>query len=178
MGSNGRGRVSRLNRFWNVQTTAQLHSSHMIAKQCSKFSKPGFNSIWTMKFQRSKLDLEMEEEPEIKLPISIGSSRKQEFQKNIYYCFINFVWITTNCEKFFKRWEYGPPYLPHEKSVCQEATLRTGHGTIDWCQIRKGVRQGYTLSPCSFNLHAEYIMQSAGLDEAQAGIKIARKNNQ
>ena len=104
--------------------------------------------------------------------------KAREFQKNIYFCFINFVWITANCEKFFKRWEYGPPYLPHEKSVCQEATLRTGHGTIDWCQIRKGVHQGYTLLPCSFNLRAEYIMQSAGLDEAQAGIKIARKNNQ
>ena len=59
MGSNGQGRVSRLNRFWNVQTTSQLHSSHMIAKQCSKFSKPGFNSTWTVKFQRFKLDLEI-----------------------------------------------------------------------------------------------------------------------
>ena len=58
----------------------------------------------------------------------------------------------------------------------QEATVRIGHGTTDWFQIRKGVHQGYILSPCSFNLHAEYIMRNAGLEEAQAGIKIARRN--
>ena len=60
--------------------------------------------------------------------------------------------------------------------ACQEATVRTGHGTTDWFQIGKGVRQGCILSPCLFNLNAEYIMQNAGLDEAQAGIKIARRN--
>ena len=58
----------------------------------------------------------------------------------------------------------------------QEATVRTGHGTADWFQIGKGVRQGCILSPCLFNLYAEYIMQSARLDEAQAGIKVARRN--
>ena len=60
--------------------------------------------------------------------------------------------------------------------VCQEAKVRTGHGTTDWFQIRKGVRQGCTLSPCLFNLYAEYIVQNARLDEAEAGIKIARRN--
>ena len=58
----------------------------------------------------------------------------------------------------------------------QEVTVRIGHGTTDWFQIRKGVRQGYILSPCLFNLYAEYIMSNPGLDEAQAGIKIARRN--
>ena len=58
----------------------------------------------------------------------------------------------------------------------QEATVRTGHGTMDWFQIGKGVHQGCIVSPCLFNLYAEYIMQNAGLDEAQAGIKIARRN--
>ena len=58
----------------------------------------------------------------------------------------------------------------------QEATVRTGHGTTDWFQIRKRIHQGYILSPCLFNLHAEYIMRNAGLDEAQAGIKIAGRN--
>ena len=60
--------------------------------------------------------------------------------------------------------------------VDQEATVSTGHGTTDWFQIKKGVRQGYILSPCLFNLYADYIMRNAGLDEAQAGIKIAGRN--
>ena len=59
---------------------------------------------------------------------------------------------------------------------CQDGTIRTRHETTDWFQMRKGVRQGYMLSPCLFNLYAEYIMRNAGLDEAQAGIKIARRN--
>ena len=70
-----------------------------------------------------------------------------------------------------------PPDLPLEKRVCsQEATVRTGHGTTDWFQIGKGVYQGSILSPCLFNLHEEYIMRNAGLDESQAGIKIAGRN--
>ena len=67
-----------------------------------------------------------------------------------------------------------PPDLPLEKSVCMSG--RTGHGTTDWFQIGKGVCPGFILSPCLFNLHAEYSMRNAGLDEAQAGIKIARRN--
>ena len=67
-------------------------------------------------------------------------------------------------------------YLLRNLYAGQEATVRTGHGTTDWFQIGKGVRQGCILSPCLFNLYAEYIMRNAGLDEAQAGIKIARRN--
>ena len=70
-----------------------------------------------------------------------------------------------------------PPYLPPEKSLCsQEATVRTGHGTTDWFQIGKGVHQGCILSPCLFNLYTEYIMQNAGLDKVEAGIKISGRN--
>ena len=70
-----------------------------------------------------------------------------------------------------------PPDLPLENPYAnQEATVRTGHGTIDWFQIGKGVRQGCILSPCLFNLHAEYIMRNAGLEEAQAAIKTAGRN--
>ena len=69
-----------------------------------------------------------------------------------------------------------PPDLPPEKSVCRSRSNRTGHGTTDWFQIGKGVHQGCILSPCLFNLDAEYIMQNAGLDEAQAGIKISGRN--
>ena len=135
-----------------------------------------------MKFQMFKLDLEKAEEPEIKLPTSIGSSKKQEFQKNIYFCFIDLpkpltVWVTTNCGKFL---EMGTPdhltCLLRNLYAGQEATVRTGHGTTDWFQTRKGVHQGYILSPCLFNLWAEYIMRNVGLDETQAEVKIARRN--
>ena len=69
-----------------------------------------------------------------------------------------------------------PPDLPLEKPVCRSGSNRTGHGTTDWFQIGKGVRQGCILSPCLFKLYAEYIMRNPGLEEAQAGIKIARRN--
>ena len=69
-----------------------------------------------------------------------------------------------------------PPDLPLEKPAGQEATVRTGRGTTDWFQIEKGVRQGCRLSPCLFNFYAEYIMRNAGLEETQAGIKIAGRN--
>ena len=96
----------------NAPTTAQLHSSHTLAKWCPKFCKPGFNSTWTMRFQMFKLDLEKIEEPEIKLPTSVGSSKKQESsRKTSTSALLTMpktltVWITMNCGKFLKRWEY------------------------------------------------------------------------
>ena len=75
----------------NAQTTAQLPSSHMLVKWCLKFSKPGLSNTWTMNFLMFKLVLEKAEEPEIKLPTSTDSLRKQEFQKNIYFCFIDYA---------------------------------------------------------------------------------------
>ena len=105
----------------------------------------------------------------------------REFQKNMYF-FITMlkpitVWITTNW-KILK--EMGMPdhltCLLRNLYASHEATVRMGHGTTDWFQIRKGVRQGFILSPCLFNLYAEYIMWNAGLDEAQARIKIAGRN--
>ena len=109
--------------------------------------------------------------------------KKQEFQKNIYFCFIDYANIF-DCVDNNKLWkilkEMGIPDHP----ICllrnlyagQEGTVRTGHGTTDWFQIRKGVHQGRILSPCLFNFYAEYIMRNPGLDEAQAGIKIAGRN--
>ena len=96
----------------NVQTTTQLHSSHTLAKWCSKVSKPGFNSLWTENIQMFKLDLEKAEEPEIRLPTSTGSSKKQESsRKTSTSALLTMpkpltVWITANCGKLLKRWEY------------------------------------------------------------------------
>ena len=131
-----------------------------------------------------KLDLEKAEEPEIKLPTSAGSWKKQESsRKNISFCFIDYA-KAFDCVDHNKLWkilkEMGIPghltCLLKNLYAGQEATIRTGHGTTDLFQIGKGVSQGCILSPCLFNLYAEYIMRNAGLEEAQAGIKIARRN--
>ena len=81
------------------------------------------------------------------------------------------VWITTNCGKYLKRWEYQTTLY-----AVQEVTVRTGHRTMDWFQIGKGVRQDCISSPCLFNFSKEYIKKNARLDESQAGIKITRRN--
>ena len=136
-----------------------------------------------MNFQMFKLVLEKAEEPEIKLPTSSGSSKQQAFQKNIYFCFINYV-KAFDCVDHNKLWktlqEMGIPdcltCLLRNLYAGLEATVRTGHGTTDWFQIGKGVHQGCILSLCLFNLSAEYIMGNAGLEEAQAGITIAGRN--
>ena len=131
-----------------------------------------------------KLVLEKAEEPEIKLPISAGSSKKQESsRKNIYFCFIDYA-KAFDCVEHNKLWKILKKMGIPDHLTCllrnlysgQEATVRIGHGTIDWFQIRKGVRQGCILSLCLFNLHSEYIMRNAGLEEAQAGIKIGGRN--
>ena len=109
--------------------------------------------------------------------------KPKEFQKNIYFCFINYA-KAFDCVDHNKLWkilkETGIPdhltCLLRNLYAGQEATVRTGRGTTDWFQIREGVHQGCILSPCLFNLYAEYIMQNAGLDEAQAGSKIAGRN--
>ena len=131
-----------------------------------------------------KPGLEKAEEPEIKLPTFIGSWRKtKELQKNIYFCFIDYA-KAFDCVDHSKLQrnlkEMGiPDHLTcHLRNlyVGQEATVRTGHVTADWFQYAKGVYQGCILSPCLFNLYAEYIMRDARLDEAQPGIKIGRRN--
>ena len=130
-----------------------------------------------------KLDLEKAEEPETKLPTSSGSEKKQEFQKNIYFCFIDYAKAFDSVDHN-KLWKIlnkmGIPdhltRLLRNLYVGQEAAVRTGDGTTDWFQIGKGVRQGCILSPCLFNFYAEYIMRNAGLEETQAGINIARRN--
>ena len=109
--------------------------------------------------------------------------KAREFQKNIYFCFIDYT-KAFDCVDHNKLWkilkEMGIPdhltCLLRNLYAGQEASVRTGHGTTDWFQIRKGVSQGCVLSPCLFNYYEEYIMRNAGLDKAQARIKIARRN--
>ena len=109
--------------------------------------------------------------------------KARKFQKNIYFCFIEYA-TGFDCVDHNKQWkileEMGIPdhlsCLLRNLYAGQEAAVRTGHGTTDWFQIGKGVCQGCILSPYLFNLNAQYIMKNAGLDEAQAGIKIAGRN--
>ena len=116
-------------------------------------------------FQMFKLDLEKAEEPEIKFPASVGSSKKQEnSRKNIYFCFIDYV-KAFDLVDYKNMWETLQEMGIPDHLTCllrnlytgQVATFRTGHGTTDWFQIGKGVCQGCILSPCLFNLYAEYI---------------------
>ena len=109
--------------------------------------------------------------------------KAREFQKNIYFCFIDYA-KAFDCVDHSKLWKILKEKGIQDHLTCllinlyagQGATVRTGHGTTDWFQIGKGLHQGYRLSPCLFNLYAEYIMRHAGLDEAQAGLKIAGRN--
>ena len=128
-----------------------------------------------------KLVLEKAEEPEIKLPTSNGSLKMQ--QSSIYFCFIDYA-KAFDCVDHNKLWKILQEMGISDHLTCllrnlyagQEARVKTGHGTTDWFQIVKGVRQGCILSPCLFNFYVEYITRNAGLEEAQAGIKIAGRN--
>ena len=128
-----------------------------------------------------KLDLEKAEEPEIKSPTSAGSQKKQGNSRKTFTSLTTLkpltMWITTNW-KIVQ--EIGVPdhlsCLLRNLYAVQEATVRTRHGIMNWLKIEKGVCQGCILSPCLFNFYAEYIKRNAGLDEAQAGIKIVGRN--
>ena len=166
----------------NVQTTAQLHLSHMLANnaqnspsQASTVCEPRTSrcSSWIQKRQRNQrsncqhLLAHQKGKSSSKTSISALLTTPKSLT----------MWITTNSGKFFKM---GIPdhltCLLRNLYGGQEATVRTGHGTTDWFQIGKGVCKGCMLSPCLFKLYAEYIMRNAGLEEAQAGIKIAGRN--
>ena len=131
-----------------------------------------------------KLDLQKAEQPEIKLPTSFGSSKKQESSRKTSTSALLTYTKAFDYVDHNKLWEILQEMGVPDHPICllrnlyagQEATVRTGHGTTDWFQIGKGTRQSCILSPCLFKLYAEYIMRNAGLDEAQAGIKIAGRN--
>ena len=131
-----------------------------------------------------KLVLEKAEEQEIKLPTSTGSSKNQESARKKHLFLLYWLCKTFHCVDHEKLWkilkEMGIPdhltCLLRDLYTGQETRVRTGHGTTDWFQIGKGVRQSCILSPCLFNFHAEYIMRNAGLEEAQTGFKTVRRN--
>ena len=146
-----------------------VSSSHQVAKELElQLQHQSFQWIFRTDFLQDWL---------------IWSPCSPNIQKNIYFCFIDYT-KTFDCVDHNKLWkilkEMGAPdhltCLLRNLHAGQETAVRTGYGTTDWFQIRKGVHQGSILSPCLFNLCAEYIMQNAGLDEAQAGIQIARRN--
>ena len=157
----------------NYHTIALI--SH-VSKIMLKILQARLQQYVNRELQMYKLSLEKAEEPEIKLPTLAGSHKKARELKKIYFCFIDYpkaliVWITTNCGKFLKRWEY-----PKNLYAGQEARVTTAHGTMNWFKFGKRVLQGYILSPCLFNLYAEYTMRNAGLDDSQSGIKFPRRN--
>ena len=170
------------------------------AKECSNYHTIALISH-TSKVMLKILQARLQQHMNHELPYVQGGFRKgrgtrgqidnicwiikkaREFQKNIYFCFIDYT-KAFDCMEHNKLWkilqEMGIPdhltCLLRNPYAVQEATVRTGHGTTDWFQIGKGVCQDCILSPCLFNLYAEYIMRNAGLGEAQAGIKIDRRN--
>ena len=137
----------------NVQTTTQLHSFHMLARSCSRCSKLGFNNMWTKNFQMYKLDLEKAEEPEVKLPTSVGSKSKRIPEKHL-------PWLHWLCQSLWlcKSWQiveiFKEMAIPDHLNCLlwnlyadQEATVRTRHGTTDWFQMGKGVHQAVYCHP-------------------------------
>ena len=139
--------------------------------------------MWTVNFQMFKLVLEKAEEPEIKLPTSTGSSKKQESSRKPSIS-ASLTSQAFDCVDHNKLWKILKDMGIPDHLTCllrnlyagQEATVRARYGTTDLFQLGKGVCQGCILSTCLFNVYAEYIMRNAGLEEAQAGIKIARRN--
>ena len=151
-----------------------------VSKVMLKILQARLQQYVNMNFQMFKLDLEKAEEPEIKLPTSVGSLKKQESFRNV--CFIGYA-KAFDCVDHNKLENFSEMGIPDHLTCLlrnlysgQEATDRTERGTTDWFQIGKEVHQGYILSPCLFSLNAVYFMQNPGLDEIQAGIKIAGRN--
>ena len=155
----------------------------MISRSCSKSSKLGFNSTWTMNFQIFKLYLEKAEKPEFKLPTFAGSWRKQEnFRKASTSA--SLTTLKFDCVAHNKLWKFLKEmgvsghltYLLRHLYACQEATVRTRHGTNNQLNIGKGIQQAWIFTFWWLNLDAEYITQNARLNVLQDGIKIAGRN--
>ena len=154
----------------------------MPARSCSKSSKQGFNNTWTENLTDIQDGFRKGRGTRDQITnICWVTYKAREFQKNIYFCFIDYT-KAFDCVDHNKLWKILQdmeipdhlPCLPRNLYAGQEATIRTEHGTTDWFKVGKGGHQGCILSPCLFNFYAEYIMQNAGLNESQAGIKESR----
>ena len=148
-----------------------------------KILQVSFKSMWTMNFQMFKLDLEKAEEQRSICQHPLDHTKSKRIPEK-YLLLLHWLWTSLwlcgsqqRVENSSRDGNTRPPYLPPEKSVCGSRTIvGTRHGKMDWFQTGKGVPLGCILSPCLFNLYAEYIVWNAGLDEAQTGIMIARRN--
>ena len=160
----------------NAKECSNYHTVALIShdsKEMLKILQARFNSIWPGNFQMFKLDLVKAEESEINCQHPLDHQKAREFRKNIYFCFIDCTKVF-DCVDHNRMWkillQMGMPdhltCLLRNLYAGQEATVRIRHGTTDWFQIGKWLHQGCVLSPCLFNLYAEYIMRNAGLDEA------------
>ena len=166
----------------NFQTTTQLHSSHMLVML--KILRASLQQYLNCEFPDVEAGFRKGRGTRYQIANFCQIIKKvREFQKNIYFCFIDYTksFYCVDHNKLLKiLQEMGIPdhltCLLRNLYVGQEATVRTGHGTTDWFQIGKVVRQGCILSPCLFNLQSEYIMRNARLDKAQAVIKIIGRN--
>ena len=168
----------------NAQTTTQLHSSHMLVRLMLKILQARFQQYVNCELPDVQAGFRKGRGTRDQIAnICWIIEKAREFQKNICFCFIDYA-KAFDCVDHKKLWkilkEMGIPdhltFLLRNLSADQQATVRTGHGTVDWFQIGKGVHRVCILSPCLFSLYAKYIMRNAGLDEAQAGIKIVGTN--
>ena len=168
----------------NAQTTPQLHSSHMLVKIMLKVLQARLQQYVNCELPDVQAGFRKGRGTRDQIAnIRWIMEKAREFQKNIYFCFTGYA-KAFDCldhnklSKILK--EMGIPdhltCLLRNLYAGQEATVSTGHGTTDWFQIGKRVHQGCILSPCLFNFYAEYITRNAGLEETQAGIKIAGRN--
>ena len=165
-------------RIWQrmFKILCKLHSLYTLAKQCPKSFKLGFSSTWTENFQMYTLDLEKAEKSEIRLPTPTGTQKKQgNYRKISISASLTTlqpltVLIATICGKFFfKRWEYQT-ILPVSWETCMQVKKKQLEPDMEqWFKIGKGVCQGCILSPCTFNLHVEYIMWNARLESKVPG---------
>ena len=168
----------------NVQTTIQLHSFHMLVRLCSKYFKLDFSSMGTKNIQMCKVSLENTEEPEIKLPKFVGSWRKQKKSRKTS-TLLHWLHESLDCVDHNNLWKILKEMEISDHLTCllrnlyagQEATVKTRYGTMNGLKTGKGVWQGCIMSPCLFNLCAEYFTWNTRMDESQARIKISGRNS-